>query len=269
MLIRITVANRGPEPATLARAADAVVPQHLVAGAARGEGYWPKPRIARRGDDASSRAEHATLGACCSTPTPAPTARADAAVHRERDQRRAALRRAERDAVREGRVPRRTSSTAQRDAVNPAGDGHQGGARTTRSTIPAGGERDVAPAARRRPARRRATPFGAGVRRDLRRRASREADAFYARAHPGRRSTDDERAVVAPGVRRPALVEAVLPLRRAATGSRAIRRSRRRRPSARDGPQPRLARTSTTATSSRCPTSGSTRGTRRGTSRST
>ena len=63
--------------------------------------------------------------------------------------------------------------------------------------------------------------------------------------------------------------QAVLPLRRRATGSRAIRRSRRRPPERARRAATTSGRTSTTPTSSRCRTSGSTRGTPPGTSRST
>ena len=48
ILIRITVANRGPEAARAAPAADALVPQHLDAGGGRGEGYWPQAAAAPR-----------------------------------------------------------------------------------------------------------------------------------------------------------------------------------------------------------------------------
>ena len=54
MLIRITVANRGPGAGDAARAADALVPQHLVAGAARTRAAEPKPRIDARRPTARS-----------------------------------------------------------------------------------------------------------------------------------------------------------------------------------------------------------------------
>ena len=95
-----------------------------------------------------------------------------------------------------------------------------------------------------------------------------EADEFYDTVVPGR--ADRRRAARdAAGLRGALLVEAVLPLRRAALARRRSRRARRPRPSGCDGPQRRVERTRTTRTSSRCPTRGSTPGTRRGTSPST
>jgi hypothetical protein len=83
-----------------------------------------------------------------------------------------------------------------------------------------------------------------------------EADAFYD-AHPAELSAD-ARLVMRQAFRRDALDEAVLPLRRATRPSR-------RRPSRAPRAATTTGATSTTPTSSRCPTSGSTRGTRRGT----
>ena len=96
----------------------------------------------------------------------------------------------------------------------------------------------------------------------------READEFYADACRHDLADADAAAGAAPGVRRHDLEQAVLLLRRAAVAERRSRRSRRRRPSASTAATPTGA-TSTTPTSSRCPTSGSIPGTRRGISRST
>ena len=63
--IRITVANRGPEAATLH-----VLPtlwfRNTWSWGCTDEGYWPKPRAARRSATARSRAEHADAraGSC-------------------------------------------------------------------------------------------------------------------------------------------------------------------------------------------------------------
>ena len=72
------------------------------------------------------------------------------------------------------------------------------------------------------------------------------------------------RLVMRQALRGPALVEAVLSLRRAATGSRAIRRSPRRPAERARRAATASGRISTTPTSSRCRTSGSTPGTRPG-----
>jgi hypothetical protein len=61
LLIRVTVANRGPEAAVLH-----VLPtlwfRNTWSWGRGGEGYWPRPTISR-GRDGALRAEHATLGA--------------------------------------------------------------------------------------------------------------------------------------------------------------------------------------------------------------
>ena len=60
VLVRLTIANRGPEAAPLH-----VLPtlwfRNTWSWGRSGEGYWPKPRIARAGEGAIS-AEHASLG---------------------------------------------------------------------------------------------------------------------------------------------------------------------------------------------------------------
>src|SRR5262249_55701043 len=60
ILIRITVANRGPEAATLH-----LLPQlwfrNTWSWGRSGEGYWPRPRLERH-SDGEIVAEHATLG---------------------------------------------------------------------------------------------------------------------------------------------------------------------------------------------------------------
>ena len=79
----------------------------------------------------------------------------------------------------------------------------------------------------------------------------------------------DEALVMRQALRRDAVVKAVLPLRRRALARGRSRRVRRRRPRAAHGRNWRLDAPGQHATSSRCPTSGSTRGTPPGTSPST
>ncbi len=110
--IRITVANRGPEAADAPPAADALVPQHLVVGlhAARAAGRKPRDRSATA---KRCVAEHATLGRFDSSQADAGTPGSRDARSSPRTRRtRAALRRAERAPVREGRVPRVRRSAA-------------------------------------------------------------------------------------------------------------------------------------------------------------
>ena len=151
-----------------------------------------------------------TLDAPVARAVPASSARAGerrrarAALHRERDQHRAALRR------------RRTGAPYVKDAfhdyvvggraeaVNPRAARDQGGGRATGSTVPAGGEvalrlrltrsDDEQPAAQ--------APFADFDARRSARRA--EADEFYARKTGA--LTADERADRPPGLRRAALV---------------------------------------------------------------
>ena len=81
-------------------------------GAAQDEGCWGEAaNLAADGDGV--RVEHATLGECRSgTPAPSRQGARRASVHRKRDQRRAALRRPQREPVRQGRVSRLRRRTA-------------------------------------------------------------------------------------------------------------------------------------------------------------
>ena len=149
------------------------------------------------------------------------------------------------------------------DAVNPSGAAPRPRP-TTVLTIPAGGRRSCACACRASTLPRGA--FGPEFDALFAERV-READEFYAAlATPGSLRGRPRRA--APGVRRAALVQAVLPLRRRplARGDPGAARAAAR---AHARPQLATGRTSTTPTSSRCPTSGSTPGTPPGISPST
>ena len=153
------------------------------------------------------------------------------ALHRERDAtRRACSACPNAHAVRQGRVPRVSSSHGRHDAVNPARSGHQGRAALRR--------RRSAPA-RRSSVRLRLTqrgercaqPLGAGVRRDCSTRASRRPTRSTSAS---RRSScrTDMRNVQRQAFAGHAVEQAVLPLHRSSAGSKATR-SGRRRPSAR------------------------------------
>ena len=114
--------------------------------------------------------------------------RADAAVHRERDEHRAAVGHAERDAVREGRVPRATSSTGETDAVNPARTGTKAAAHYV-VDVPAGGAERRASCACAGPTRRRSTAPSVDAR--VRRPRIAEADEFYASITPAAVPADE------------------------------------------------------------------------------
>ena len=266
ILIRITVANRGPDAATL-HLLPTLWFRNTWSWGCTDEGYWAQ--AAHRGGRRRERRwrEHATLGefrldverrpagragAGCSPrtrPTPSGSSASPNATPYVKD--------AFHDYV---------DRTAARDAVNPSGVGTKAAAHYRAGR-----------ARRRRVTRARcACSRRRGGRRHRSARSS--TTVFAARGARGRRVL---RAAHAGGARRRTSgaslrqayagllwTQAVLPLRRAATGSTAIRRSRRRPPARQRAATP-TGRTSTTATSSRCPTSGSTRGTPPGTWRST
>ena len=254
---RSRTAGPRPRPCTSCRRSGSATP---------GRGAWTprRPRV-RRADGppgAASDLDHA--------PRATATARSyaegapRAALHRERDERRAPLRQ------------RRTTAPYVKDAFHDCVVHGDDGGREPRRSAGRRPPRSTGSTCRRAARRRSAcASTDASIADAVRRRRSTrsspraraEADEFYADVIPTRRlGRREERH--APGVRRAALEQAVLPLRRRALAEGRPGRSRRRPPSASTAATT-SGRTSTTPTSSRCPTSGSTPGTRRGTSRST
>ena len=146
---------------------------------------------------------------------------------------------AQRAAVREGRHQRRVVVHGERAGREPGAHRHQGGrALSTRCSAGASlgddssaldGHDAVPPHAQR--------PVGDDF-DDVFAARTREADEFYATSFPRRSRRRGARD--APGARRPALVQAVLPLRRRATGSTAIPTQPPPPPERRDGPQSRV-----------------------------
>ena len=164
-------------------------------------------------------------------------------------------------AVRQGRLPPIRGRGSRRGEPRRAGTK---AALITCSTSPrVANECDLR--LRRRPRRPRRKPFG-GLRPD--RRSAPPGGRVLRRRLPGHPDGPGA-APCAPGVRRAAVEQAVLPLRRAGVARGRSRAAAAARRAAERGPQRRLAAPVTTATSSRCPTSGSIRGTRRGIWRST
>ena len=218
-----------------ARAADAVVPQHLGLGRSRPEAR--PPPIQRAGDRAAS-AEHPTHSGpprrCAGDGEPEPLFCDN-----------------ETNATRLYGVPGRSAYPKDGDQrprrarrgrrVNPARDRHQGGAalRLDRRR-PAAAARSGCGSRRRDVGRPRSTS-ATGFAATMAGRAGAEADAFYAAADPGRRATADEAQVAPAGVRRADVGQAVLPLRRRSAGSTATRPSRRRRRNALTGRNAALA----------------------------
>ena len=245
-------ANRGPEPAPLH-----VLPTVWFRntwswdadGAAPGlrcrRRRAPTPAIAL--DDPVLRspvAGRARTRRTCSSPRTRPTPRVCSACRRA--------------AVRRRTASTTASSRATHDAVNPARDGHEGGGALPTCGRP--GRDGARPTATDRRARR---PFGRGavrrrVRQDLA-HARREADEFYAQVIPAARTDDAAR------VMRQAFAGllwskqfyhyVVRDWLDGDPGLPAAARANARAAATTSG------RTSTTPTSSRCPTSGSTRGT--------
>ena len=189
---------------------------------------------------------------------------AGAAVHRERDQRGAAVRapRTPTPYVKDGIHDYVVHGDAA--AVNPAAHRHQG-----RGALPRDdpGRRTAGRSSLRLHRRADRGAVRPALRGGLR-RAHRRGRRVLRRASSPQTLTDDGAERDAAGVRRPAVEQAVLPLRRARLAGR---RSRPARAAgrARARAATTTGRTSTTPTSSRCPTSGSTRGTPPGTWRST
>ena len=130
MLIRITVDNRGPDAATLhcCRRSGSATPGR------RRRAAEPRPALRQIGGR-PRRSPRRTR--CSAMRFSACDGDADAALHRERDQHRAAVRDAEPHAVRQGRLQR-----LRRPRPPRRGESRRGPARrrrrTTRSTVPAG-----------------------------------------------------------------------------------------------------------------------------------
>ncbi len=254
ILVRITVANRGPETATL-HLLPTLWFRNTWSWGRDGEGYWPKPALRRTGP-ARIEAEHQSLGRYLLEAEPVAGAPAPELLFTDNETNTARLFGArERPALREGRLsPLRRRGRARRRQSRRHRD--QGG-RPLRTHHPAGGRASrAAPAAgaaargrggvrrRLRPGVRVPDPRGGRV---LRRADSGCRDRGRAPGHP-------------PGLRRAPHGPSSSSTTSWSTGSRAIPPSRHRRPAgARDATT--SGRTSTTATSSRCRTNGSTPGT--------
>ena len=140
LLIEITVCNRGPGGGGAAPAADALVPQHLVVEGRRRQAR-PGDRVERR-QDRVIHAHHTDplVPGIARRLLPLLRGRGAAALHRERDQQRAAVRRAQRRSLRQGRHQRlsrprqdATRSIPRRPAPRPP--------RTTTLTV--AGRRDA------------------------------------------------------------------------------------------------------------------------------
>ena len=222
LCVRVRVRNAGPDEADAPRAADAVVPQHLVVGARR-----PPAGHRRQGRRARGRAPRASAGWCCVGRPGSP----EPPVLRERVERAPAVGRRRAGLTR--RTGSATTSCTARRRSTPSAPARRRRSGTASRWPPA------RPAeVRLRLSRRRHAPWTATCAQVLADR-EREADEFYAALTPA----DAERrrgAGAAPGPRRDAVEQAVLPLRRRSLARRrpgpaaAARRALAR-------PQPRVA----------------------------
>ncbi len=190
ILIRITVANRGPEAAALS-----LLPtlwfRNSWSWGRRGEGYWPRPRLMKSGQ-LRIEAEHASLGRYRLDAQPVPAAAAPQLLFTENETNVERLFGTSnptpyvKDAFHAYVIEGRT------EAVNPAHEGTKA-AVLYRLDLPAGGEVTV----RLRLSRTEAPlprPFGSGFEQTFADRR-READEFYATRLPAT-ATAEERDVM-------------------------------------------------------------------------
>ena len=189
LLIRINLANRGPEAAPLH-----VLPtlwfRNTWSWGRSGEGYWPKPRLARAGAG-RLRAEHESLGAFELAVDAGPEGRAPTLLFTENETNTARLYGVPPGSPYVKDAFHQYVIEGQRAAVNPAGVGTKSCAHH-RLLVPARGEvvlRLRLHAADAAPER----PFGPEFDRSFERRRA-EAEAFY-RARLPETLDDEERRV--------------------------------------------------------------------------
>jgi hypothetical protein len=193
ILVRITLANRGPDAATV-HLLPTLWFRNTWSWGREGEGYWPRPRLRRAGADRIG-AEHESLGRYALEVEPVAGERAPALLFTEN----------ETNAARLFGVPNaqpyvkdafhRYVVGGEREAVNPEATGTKAAVHYVLE-IPPGGERVVR-------LRLRETASGApgGFGPDFDRlfdRRIREADEFYADRIPAA-ATEDERRVMRQG----------------------------------------------------------------------
>ena len=137
ILIRVTVANRGPEAGDAAPAADAVVSQHVVLGLRRTRGTAAKPSLAAdRRRRSRMRARDAWASGSC-TPAPIAAGRAPSFCSPRTKRTPSGSTAFPTQAVTSRTRFTNTSCTGRRDAVNPAAGGHEGGGALRPRTCPA------------------------------------------------------------------------------------------------------------------------------------
>ena len=190
ILIRITVTNHGPEAAAL-HLLPTLWFRNTWSWGRTGEGYWPKPRLARRGRS-EVMAEHATLGRLRLAAAPGPAGEEPELLFTENETNTEKLFQSPnaapyvKDAFHEYLIGGR------REAVNPRGVGTKAAA-AYRLEIPARGSASVRLRLSSEEEAPR-DPFGPGFERAFEERR-RDADEFYAhRMSP--ELTEEERRTV-------------------------------------------------------------------------
>ncbi len=192
ILIRITVANRGPETATL-HLLPTLWFRNTWSWGREGEGYWPRGVI-RAAGAASLEAEHASLGRYRLEADTVDGAAPDL-LFTENETNVSRLYGAPNAQPYVKDAFHRAVIQGERDAVNPAAEGSKAAFRYVLE-IPAGEER-VVQLRLRATEQARGKPFGVAFDKAFRDRLA-EADEFYADRIPDG-ATDDERRVLRQG----------------------------------------------------------------------
>jgi len=193
ILVRITVANRGPETATL-HLLPTLWFRNTWSWGREGEGYWPKPALRRTGP-ARIEAEHQSLGRYLLEAEPIAGSPAPELLFTDNETNTARLFGAANAQPYVKDAFHRSVVGGEAEAVNPDGTGTKAAVRYV-LTIPPGEERVVRLRLREhRPSAGAA--FGAAFDRVFEARI-READEFYADRIPSG-ATEDERRVIRQG----------------------------------------------------------------------
>jgi mannosylglycerate hydrolase MGH1-like protein len=193
VLIRITVANRGPETATL-HLLPTLWFRNTWTWGRQGEGYWPQPAIRAFGPS-SLVAEQESLGRYQLDAEPVEGTPDPEILFTENETNVSRLYGASNPQPYVKDAFHRAVINGERDAVNPAKQGSKAAFHYTLS-VPAGGEMTIR-LRLREAAQSQETPFGVGFDRVFRDRMA-EADEFYAERIPSG-ATEDERRVMRQG----------------------------------------------------------------------
>ncbi|MFL5494176.1 MAG: MGH1-like glycoside hydrolase domain-containing protein [Gemmatimonadales bacterium] len=193
ILVRITVANRGPQAATL-HLLPTLWFRNTWSWGRDGEGYWPKPSI-RRSGPSSMAAEHMGLGRFTLDADAAETGPTAEQLFTENETNLSRLFGSPNLQPYVKDAFHRAIVEGDGSAVNSAGEGTKAAFHYV-LTVPAGGEQ-VVRLRLREAAKTRSAPFGQRFDRIFRERAA-EADEFYAERTP-ERTTPEERRVLRQG----------------------------------------------------------------------